>query len=241
MKKSKKILSTTLLSSVLVLSMLTAPVAYAASAPIDSPQSITTKEGVTVTTSILKETADERTVKVIYGNEVSVVTYDKVKNIFTVQENNNPIVSFTGKSPQNINPSITPFAFGDLISSGFENWWGSSYKVFDQSPQWSNLWDISISSSPVYSVDETSANFSNLSYFRTAVDATKTAEISAIAALGIGGTAVIAGVVAAPATSGASTIIGIAIAAGASITAGTYCWNAFSAHNDAKYYISYVI
>ncbi|NHN34801.1 geobacillin-26 family protein [Paenibacillus agricola] len=241
MKKSKNIISTTLLSLVLVLSMLAAPVAFAASAPIDSPQSITTQDGVKLTTSIIKETADERTVKVVHGNDVSVVTYNKVTNVFSVQENNAPIVSFTGKSPQTTNPSITPFAFGDLISSGYENWWGSSYKVFDQSPYWENLWDISVAASPVYAVDETSANFSNLNYFRIAVDTTKSSEIAAVAALGSAAAAVIAGVIAAPTTAGASTIIGIALAAGGGAAAGTYCWNAFSAHNDAKFYLSYVI
>lgn len=233
---------TVALSSVLAFSMISASVVSAASPEKSiSTQSITLKNGIGVITSVLFEDASKKIVKVIEGTNTIIVKYDKINGIFEVQENNLPSYSINTNNTtakNYTNNLIGTFAYGDTIVSGSDEWWGSYYQVIDQE-QYPRIWNVRIDDdSPIKSVEQKSSNYSDLDNFRKAVDSTKTNTISAAAALGVAGTSAIAAILTAPETAGIGTIVGLVVAAGGSISAGAFCWSAYSSHKDAKFYYS---
>lgn len=192
-------------------------------------------DGKKITSEILEDSEKVRKVKVTSGDETTIATYNKVNNEITLEEEGNKAVKIQPlkhfKSSKN-EYKLDAAAKDKVIAEAEDDWWGYGYKItrFEKTFKWK-----------VYTPDrssilkEKSSNKSELVDFRNAVDTMETYQKEAYAVLGATTAAVIAEIVAAPATLGSTAVIAIVTGLGGSATAGYKVWQAYKARQDCDY------
>ncbi|MBG9786964.1 geobacillin-26 family protein [Brevibacillus laterosporus] len=192
-------------------------------------------DGKKITSEILEDNEELRKVKVTSGDETTTATYDKVNNEITIEEEGKKAVKIqpsnhfkSSKSEFNLDAT----AKDKVIAEAEDDWWGYGYKItrFEKTFKWKIYTPDSSST-----IKENSSNKSDLVDFRNAVDTMESYQKEAYAVLGATTAAVIAELVAAPATLGSTAVVAIVTGLGGSVTAGYKVWQAYKAKQDCDY------
>ncbi|GED72341.1 hypothetical protein BRE01_60430 [Brevibacillus reuszeri] len=195
-------------------------------------------QNVVANVDILQDDNKIRKVKVTVGNNTSIVEYDKVSQVFTINENGaiSKIDQRAAEMKLSNNKRAAAKDIGDydLIDSYSEWWYDSYYDIYYYDKVNRYFWAIS-NGDRSKTTWETSSNASDLKEFRSTLNTLRSHERSAEVAAGVIATSVTAAVLSAPATAGIGTIIGLAVGAGATMYAAEKYWNAVSTYRDLRY------
>lgn len=243
----KKVNLTKILSTILILAVTCtipgqAVFAKSAVSAKNNAISTVTYDNKKVTIEVLNDTTKFKEVKVTSGTDVSTVKYDKLSGSTDLNTNNKSIkinntVSTANalakinslKQSSTMSASLTRYDYGIDLSG---NYYYGAYT--------NGSWFITVPNK-TKSLYETSANSSNLGYFRSNVNNLTAKEIEIAGSFGTGTLAVIiACLSAAPETLGTSAIIAICVAAGAGITAAILGVQYYFIAKDCKYYFNRV-
>ncbi|QDX92483.1 hypothetical protein EEL30_09190 [Brevibacillus laterosporus] len=233
----KKILIPTVLCTALLFSQNVSHASEINNVQTHQSQSIETIviEGKQITSEVLEDNEELRKVKVTSGEEVTIATYDKVNNKIKVEEAEKKAVTIqpvnqiqSSKNELNLDAA----AKDNVIAEAEDDWFGYGYQISrsDKTFKW-KIYSPSASTTK----KENSNNKSELVDFRNSVDTLESYQKEAYAVLGTTGAAVVAELLAAPATLGSSGVIAIVTALGGSATAGYKVWQAYKARQDCEY------
>jgi len=207
---------------------------------------LSTINGEVVKTTILTDNANIRTVKVEENNNITIVTYDKLKDTLNTTVTNNLTKAVTNSTvvlkSSAISNKYAKKSSGknspndlDFITDNYSPFWGYDYYESYDTDYGEFLWSIdsgSTGSNELY--ESNSARTTDLNNFKSSVDNIVTQQDLAIGAMGAALAAVAAGVVSS--ATGVGAIIGAIVALGGTSSAAALWVSAWVSSNSADGY-----